>query len=279
MVLRRVALVTGASRGIGRATAIALAQNGFNLVVTARSLTNESSVFEGTIRNDPEAGAVLAGGLAETVAAIEAVGARCEAVEMDLTDRGSVRMAGDAALAAFKRVDVFVNNAIYQGPGINDPVQTSTAATVDKVISADATTPLLLIQAVLPGMLKRSDGVIIHLTSGAATLAPRAPFGQGGWGIAYAMAKGAAHRMVGVLHAEFAEQGVRAYNLNPGHVVTEVGRARAARAGTQATGQSPEIPAAAALWLALGSPQARSLAGSDVVARDLVAQYDLIHAE
>lgn len=272
-------MVTGASRGIGRATAIALAHNGFNLVVTARSLTNESSVFEGTIRNDPDAGSVLAGGIGETVAAIEATGARCVAVAMDLTDRGSVRMAGDAALAAFKRIDVFVNNAIYQGPGINDSVQTSTAATVDKVIAADATTPLLLIQAVLPGMLKRSDGVIIHLTSGAATLAPRAPFGQGGWGIAYAMAKGAAHRIAGVLHAEFADQGVRAYNLNPGHVVTEVGRARAARAGNEATGQSPEIPAAAAVWLALGSPDAQALAGADVVARDVVKQYGLFNGE
>jgi NAD(P)-dependent dehydrogenase (short-subunit alcohol dehydrogenase family) len=275
MVLRRVALVTGASRGIGKATAIALARNGFNLVITARSLTNDSSVFEGTTQNDPDAGAVLAGGLADTVAAIEAAGAQCAAIEMDLTDRGSVRMAGDAALAAFKRVDVFVNNAIYQGPGINDPVQTSTAAGVDKVIAADATTPLLLIQAVLPGMLKRADGVIIHLTSGAATQAPRAPFGQGGWGIAYAMAKGAAHRMVGVLHAEFADQGVRAYNLNPGHVVTEVGKARATRGGTTATGQSPEIPAAAAVWLALGSPEAQLLAGGDVIARDVVKEFGL----
>ena len=275
MVLRRVALVTGASRGIGKATAIALAHNGFNLVVTARSLTSASSVFEGTTRNDPDAGAVLAGGLSETVGAIEAAGAKCEAVEMDLTDRGSVRMAGDAALAAFKRIDVFVNNAIYQGPGVNDSVQTSTVSSVDKVIAADATTPLLLIQAVLPGMLKRGDGVIIHLTSGAATLAPRAPFGQGGWGIAYAMAKGAAHRMVGVLHAEFAEQGVRVYNLNPGHVVTEVGRARANRAGVEASGQGPEVPAAAALWLALGSTEAKALAGSDVVARDVVEQFGL----
>ena len=81
--------------------------------------------------------------------------------------------------------------------------------------------------------------------------------------------------MVGVLHAELAGLGIRAYNLNPGHVVTEVGRARAARIGTQATGQSPEIPAAAAVWLAGDSPDARTLAGTDTVARDLVAQYQL----
>ena len=276
MAVRPVAFVTGASRGIGRATALALARGGFDLVVTARSITNDSTVFQGTSRNDPDAGAILAGGLPEVVAAVEAAGARCVALPLDLTDRGSVRAAGDAALSAFKRIDVFVNNAIYQGPGINDPVQTASLTLVDTVISADAVTPLLLIQAVLPNMIKRGSGVIIHLTSGAATLAPRAPAGQGGWGIAYAMAKGAAHRMVGVLHAEFAGAGILAYNLNPGHVVTEVGRARAKRLGTEASGQAPEIPAAAAVWLALGSPEARAMAGGDVIARDVVRQYSLI---
>ena len=269
-------MVTGASRGIGRATALALAQQGFDLVVTARSVTAAGSTFEGTSRDDPDAGKVLPGGLPDVIAELEAAGARCVAIAMDLTDRGSVRAAGDAALAAFKRVDVFVNNAIYQGPGINDPVQTSALALVDRVISADAVTPLLLVQAVLPNMIKRGSGVIIHLTSGAATLAPRAPAGQGGWGVAYAMAKGAAHRMVGVLHAEFAQAGVCAYNLNPGHVVTELGKVRAARIGAAATGQGPEIPAAAAAWLAAGSEPAKALAGTDVVALDLVNEYALL---
>lgn len=272
---RPVAVVTGASRGIGRSTAIALARAGYDVVITARSVTATSVPFAGTTHNDPDAGAVLPGGLPEVAAAIEAHGARCVCVPMDLTDRDSVTAAAAAMVAAFGRVDVYVNNAIYQGPGLNDSVMATLAEDVDRVVAADTITPLILVHAALASMLERSGGVVIHLTSGAATLAPRAPFGQGGWGLAYAIAKGGAHRMVGVLHVELAASGIRAYNLNPGHVVTEVGRARAQRAGSEATGQSPEIPAAAMVWLALGSAEAKALAGTDVVARDVVKQFGL----
>lgn len=276
---RPVAVVTGASRGIGRSTAVGFARAGYDVVITARSTTAMSVPFAGTTSDDPDAGATLAGGLPEVADAIEACGVRCALVAMDLTDRASVAAAAQACVAAFGHVDVYVNNAIYQGPGINDPALTTSLDFVDRVVAADAITPLILVQAMAASMLERGGGVVIHLTSGAATLAPRAPFGQGGWGVAYAIAKGGAHRMVGVLHAELAGQGIRAYNLNPGHVVTEVGRARAARVGAEATGQSPEIPAAAAVWLATDSQDTRALAGTDVVARDVVKQYQLAVAD
>ena len=272
---KRVALVTGASRGIGRSTALGLAAAGYDIVVTARSVTAESVAFAGTTTGDPDVGATLRGGLPALAAEVEALGVSCVRVAMDLTDRVSVSDAAAAAVDAFGRVDVLVNNAIYQGPGINDPVLDASLDLVDRVVAADAITPILLVQAVLPGMLARGDGAIIHLTSGAATLAPRAPFGRGGWGLAYAIAKGGSHRMTGVLHAEFGPSGVRAYNLNPGHVLTEVGRARAARSGNEPTGQSAAIPAAAAVWLAESTDDTRALAGRDVVGADLVQQYGL----
>jgi NAD(P)-dependent dehydrogenase (short-subunit alcohol dehydrogenase family) len=274
-VSNRAAIVTGASRGIGRATAIGLAKAGYDVVVTARSTTADGVPFAGTTQNDPDDGATLPGGLPSLVAEIEALGVRCVSVPLDLTDRVSVAAAAEAGLAAFGRVDVLVSNAIYQGPGINDPALTITLDLIDRVVSADAITPVILVQAVLPGMIERGSGVIIHLTSGAATLAPRKPFGKGGWGIAYAIAKGGAHRIAGVLQTEHGPDGIRAYNLNPGHVVTEVGRARSARLGTEATGQSPEIPAAAAVWLAADNEETRALAGSDVVALDVVKRFSL----
>jgi len=272
---RRVGFVTGASRGIGRATAIGLAKAGYDLVVTARSATAEAATFAGTVRDDPDAGATLPGGLPGLVAELQALGANTVALSLDLTDRDSVAAAGADAVAAFGHVDVLVNNAIYQGPGINDTVLSTNVGLIDRVVMADAITPVILVQAVLPGMIERGDGAIIHLTSGAATLAPRAPFGKGGWGLAYSIAKGGAHRMAGVLHAEHGRDGVRAYNLNPGHVLTEVGRARAARSGAVPTGQSEEIPAAAAVWLAENTAETRALAGGDVVALDLVQQLGL----
>ncbi len=272
---RKVAVVTGASRGIGRATAIGLAEIGYDLVVTARSTTGDSSSFLGTTQGDPEAGVALPGGLPSLVADVEALGRQCVSVALDLTDRAVVAAAAEQMVAAYGRVDVFVNNAIYIGPGINDRVMATNLDLVDRVVAADAITPLLMIQAVLPGMLERGDGAIIHLTSGAATLSPRAPFGEGGWGLAYAIAKGGAHRTAGVLHSEFGKRGIRAYNLNPGHVLTEVGRARAAKTGAEPTGQSAEIPAAAAVWLAVDNDETRALAGTDVVALDLVRKHQL----
>ncbi|MCU1400865.1 MAG: short-chain dehydrogenase [Acidimicrobiales bacterium] len=272
---RPVAVVTGASRGIGRSTALGFARAGYDVVVTARSTTADGAAFAGTTLDDPDAGVTLPGGLPSLVAEITELGVGCVSVAMDLTDRTSVASAAQACLTAFDRVDVLISNAIYQGPGINDPALTVGIEMIDRVVSADAITPLILVQAVLPGMLERGSGVIVHLTSGAATLSPRAPFGKGGWGLAYAIAKGGAHRIVGVLHTEFGPAGVRTYNLNPGHVVTEVGRARSARAGTQATGQSPEVPAAAAVWLAADNDDTRALAGTDLVALDIVKRFGL----
>lgn len=218
---------------------------------------------------------MLRGGLPSLVAEIQALGVSCTPVALDLTDRECVARAASASVDAYGRIDVLVNNAVYVGPGINDLIGSADLDLVDRVVRADAIMPILLVQAALPGMLERGAGVFIHLTSGAATLTPRNPAGKGGWGLAYAIAKGGAHRMVGVLHAEFKTAGVRAYNLNPGHVLTEIGRARSARTGNDPTGQSAEVPAAAAVWLASDSAEARALAGTDVIAQDLVAEHGI----
>ena len=103
-------------------------------------------------------------------------------------------------------------------------------------------------------------------------MTPRAAAGEGGWGLAYAMAKGAAHRIAGVLHAEHARDGLRAYSLNPGHVTTEVMRARAEREGRKVTGGGPEDVAAVIDWLVEGGPDAVSLSGGEVVARDVISR-------
>jgi NAD(P)-dependent dehydrogenase (short-subunit alcohol dehydrogenase family) len=78
-----------------------------------------------------------------------------------------------------------------------------------------------------------------------------------------------------VLNAELADRGVRAYNLNPGHVTTDAMRERARRTGVEPTGQSAEIPAKAAAWLVAGSHEAVAMAGTEVVARDVVSTYKL----
>lgn len=269
---RPVALVTGASRGIGRRSAVRLARAGWDVVVTARSAAGGAR-FDGTSLQDPEAGAALPGSLDEVLAEIGTHGGQGLALSLDLTDEGSVRAAAREALAWRGHVDVVVNNAIYQGPGITDPFPGVPLSLVETVIRADAVMPLVILEEILPSMLAAGDGTWIHLTSGAATLDLRA--GQPAWGLAYAMAKAAAHKTAGVLNAAHGEAGLRAYNLNPGHTVTDVMRIRAARAGTEARGQSPEVSAAAVVWLAEASEAARALVGTEVIARDVCRDHAL----
>lgn len=268
-----VAMITGASRGIGRAVAVDLAARGFDLVLTARSVDG-GATFDGTSRHDDLAGAPLPGSLVETAAACHAARPSCRVltVAMDLVDEASVRAAARSALAEFGRVDALVSNAIYQGPGVNDPFLDLPVDLLRRVIEGDAVAPMILLTELLPTMVAAKSGVFVHLTSGAATLVPRAAAGRGGWGVAYAMAKGAAHRIPGVLHAEHASDGIRAYCVNPGHVTTDVMRQRAERVGRDVTGQGPEDTVATIAWLLGGSDEAVALSGQEVVARDIAAR-------
>lgn len=268
MARERVVMVTGASRGIGRAIAVDLAARGHSLVLTARSLGG-GAVFDGTTQNDDIAGIELSGSVEATAAECRAFGSDVLAVAMDLTDEVAVRAAARAARERFGTVDTLISNAIYQGPGVNDRIVDLPVELARRVIEGDAIAPLVLLQEFLPGMIASGRGVFVQLTSGAATLVPKAPSGEGGWGVAYAMAKGAVHRVAGVLHAEHARDGLRAYSLNPGHVTTEVMKQRAERAGREVTGRGPEDTVATVAWLLDGSAAAAELSGQEVVARDV----------
>ena len=268
-VVPRVVMVTGASRGIGRAIALSLAEQGHSLILTARSVDGGAK-FSGTSLNDPLTGMELSGSVAEVAKDCQALGARAIAVAMDLTDESSVVHATQIALAEFGVVDTLISNAIYQGPGVNDWLRDLPIENLRKVIDGDAIAPMILLKSFLPGMLSSGRGVFVHLTSGAASLVPKKPAGEGGWGVAYAMAKGAAHRIAGVMHAEYSPQGLRAYSLNPGHVTTEVMALRAQREGREVTGNGPEDVAVTAQWLIDGSAEAVELSGQEVVSRDVI---------
>ena len=268
-VVPRVVMVTGASRGIGRAIALSLAEQGHSLILTARSVDGGAK-FSGTSLNDPLTGMELSGSVAEVAKDCQALGARAIAVAMDLTDESSVVHATQIALAEFGVVDTLISNAIYQGPGVNDWLRDLPIENLRKVIDGDAIAPMILLKSFLPGMLSSGRGVFVHLTSGAASLVPKKPAGEGGWGVAYAMAKGAAHRIAGVMHAEYSPQGLRAYSLNPGHVTTEVMASRAQREGREVTGNGPEDVAVTAQWLIDGSAEAVELSGQEVVSRDVI---------
>jgi NAD(P)-dependent dehydrogenase (short-subunit alcohol dehydrogenase family) len=216
-----VALVTGASRGIGKASAIALAEAGFDVAIASRTVREGDARSEpNSIRGDDPV-VSLPGSLESTAAEISARGRRALVTAMDLTDLSSVEALPDTVLAEWGRVDVLFNDAIYQGRGTMDRILDMRMDDLDTAIRANFSYQVRLIQLVLPHMLERGSGRIINMVSGSARHEPPGPAGAGGWGIGYAASKAAFGRVAGGIEAEFRDRGVRAFNVDPGNVITE----------------------------------------------------------
>ena len=275
---RRVALVTGASRGIGRCAAVALARRGFDVVITARTVHEGDGRAHASSAIAVSEPLPIAGSLDTTAAEIEAVGRRCLSVRMDLMDRSSVEHAAEAALDAWGRVDVLVNNAIYQGPGTMDRILDLPLELAERCLVGDYLHPLLLIQLLLPQMLERGEGRVVNMLSEAAFTTPPAPAGAGGWGVAYAAAKAAFHRVTDMCHVEFAAQGIWAFSIAPGLTLTESMRASGTDQVLVAAGHVPAPPAVAgevAAWLG-DDPGAGRYAGQMVSSRKLCKELGLV---
>ena len=167
----KVALVTGASRGIGRCAALALAERGWDVVITGRT------VHEGDAR---ERGVTIPGSLDTTASEIEERGRRALPIAMDIMDRDAIRAGFDRIVAEWGRIDALVNNAPYSGPGTEARILDIEPATATRVVEADYVNQLFLTQLVLPGMLERGSGTIVDLGSGSALVPPPAPATSGG---------------------------------------------------------------------------------------------------
>jgi NAD(P)-dependent dehydrogenase (short-subunit alcohol dehydrogenase family) len=274
----RVALVTGASRGIGRCAAIALARRGLDVVITARTVREGDGRAHASSSLVDDEPVPIAGSLESTAAAIEAEGRTCVAVPMDLMDRASVEAAAEIALASLGRVDVLVNNAIYQGPGTMDRFLDLPLELAERCLVGDYLHPMLLTQLVLPGMLERGEGRLVNMLSEAAFTTPPAPAGRGGWGVAYAAAKAAFHRVTDMCHVEFASQGVWAFSIAPGLTLTESMRATGTDKALIDAGHvpaPPEVAGEVAAWLG-DDPAAGRYAGQMVSSRTLCKELGLV---
>ena len=215
-----VAIVTGASRGIGRAGALALAEAGYDVVVSARTVREGEGVAEpNSVREDVTLS--VPGSLERTAQEIEERGQRALIVPMDLADRASVEALPRTVLAEWGRIDVLYNNAIFRGVGTLDRIADLTIDSMTALMVGNFMHQILLIQGVLPHMVERGSGTTIDMVSGSARLDPAGPPGEGGWGILYSASKAAFARVAGGVNAEYRSAGIRAFNVDPGNVVTE----------------------------------------------------------
>ncbi|MFI0355817.1 SDR family NAD(P)-dependent oxidoreductase [Actinomadura sp. 9N407] len=270
-----VALVTGASRGIGRRTALALAGAGYDVAFTARTVEEG----DGRIPARQEGDAIaVPGSLSTTRAEIEALGGRALPVRMDLLDLASVRSAADTVHREWGRIDLLVNNAVAHIAGNHARFLDLDPEVAARTITGNYLHQIALLQAVIPRMLEQGGGTIVNLCSGSATTDPPAPPGEGGWGVAYSASKAAFGRLAGAVNAEYLSKGIRAFNLDPGFVITEAGAARGGTATIAGKGFDPtpeEAPAAAIVWLA-SSPGAGALLGKVIWTPKLVREQGLL---
>jgi NAD(P)-dependent dehydrogenase (short-subunit alcohol dehydrogenase family) len=269
---RSIALVTGASRGIGRACAHALAEAGFDLGLTARTLTEGTGVDD----SDAGQGSLVEGSLERTAAEVQERGGRASVYGADLLDLESLRRAVTGTVADHGRLDVLVLNAVHTGPGSMLRLSDISPELMATKLAANVVAQLVLVQTAVPAMLDQGGGRIIAITSYSATHDPPAPVGEGGWGYAYAASKAGFHRLAGFLAVEHGPQGIVAINVDPGHVLTERMQANKARLGLEGhySGAPPTAPAAAVAWLAT-SDEARELNGQTVEGLRLALQRNL----
>ena len=272
---RPKAFVTGASRGIGKGIALSLAKGGFDLAITARTL-EEGESREHSITVKKSDTSPLPGSLNSTAELARAAGAEVMVVPADLIDRASLGAAATTVLERWGGVDLIVHNARFIGPGHMDLTFDTPVDVLEKHVQGNALSPLLLNHYLVPPMLKRGSGTVIYITSTAAYQAPPTKVGEGGWGLSYAMSKAAGHSLAGLLAVEYGDQGIRAFNLQPGPVKTERLLQDMAGFGFNADNWAPpEVIGEVVLWLAT-QPGAAALNGQCIQGQEFCVEHDLV---
>ncbi len=275
MAERRVAFVTGASRGIGRACALELARRGLDVVVTARTVTGaERLEHSSTVKKS--ATNPLPGSLEATAREARALGAEALVVKLDLAARADWPAAVDAALARFGRIDVLINNGRYVGPGHMDPFEDTPVELIEQMMLCNVIAPLTLVKLCLPAMKRQGGGIVINITSSAGERETPAPIGQGGWGLGYSLSKAALNRMVPGLAKELRPYHIAVIGLMPGFVGTERMAAELGEFGFDASKALPvENPGRVCAMLATAKDP-MYFSGKDVYGPGFHAEHALV---
>jgi citronellol/citronellal dehydrogenase len=262
-VLRgRVAVVTGASRGIGAAIAERFAFEGATVVVTARTVGPQESRLPGTVH--------------ETVNRIRANGGDAVAVAADLSHVDERTALIDEVLARFGAADILVNNAAVS---FFQPVTEFSAKRLQLMFEVQVAAPLHLSQMVLPGMVAKGEGWILNISSRAA-LHPRIPPDPRRIGATvYGMCKAAVERFSTGLASEAYVDNVAVNALSPNLVVPTPGTLfhHLVRANDpDQVVEQPEVMAEAALALCSAPPRTRT--GLIAYSQDLLDELGIVVA-
>ncbi len=202
----KVAIVTGGSRGIGRAICMGLAAEGASVVAAARTEADASA--------GSEYERYAAGTVHDTARVISEGGGTAVGVRCDVTRAEDIAGMVDVALERFGRIDVVVSNA---GVDCESPVMDLDVELLDRCLAVNVRAPMLLFKYALPSMIAQRSGSIFGITSGSARAYREDRVG-------YSMSKAALDRMLLSLAEELRPHNIAVNSLSPGRVDTWMNR-------------------------------------------------------
>lgn len=256
----KVAIVTGASRGIGQAIAVLFGQEGAAVAVAARTEQQFHEKLPGTIY--------------ETAEQIAQAGGKALAVRCDISRPQDVQNLVQRTREAFGPIDIVVNNAALT---YYYPIKDYPPNRWRKVFEVNVFGPMMLVQAVLPEMIERGSGAIINISSGASRGPGPGPYSQPGRGsTVYGMTKAALERFTQGLAQDLFPHSIAVNSLSPSQVVPTPGTIfhGLVQGMDDPRGEPPEYMAKAALVLATASAQ--ELTGRICYSQELLKERGLL---
>ncbi len=259
----KVAVVTGASRGIGKAISIELAKNGFDIAVTARSVEEKSvTPWPGTIH--------------ETAAEVRKLGRKALPIKLDLNSKDDIRSAIDRTMKEFGRIDVMVNNSRWIGKSHWTKLVDSDWDEMEQILNVNVRALWLTHYLCVPIMIKQGGGLFINITSEVAFKeSPHLP-GHGWMSFTYPVTKAAMNRLAPALAKEVREHNIAIVSLDPGFTLTERVEEETAGYGMDLSQtHSVWVPAKAAAYIAT-CPNPLAFSGQYFNVKDLVQELGLM---